>query len=95
MQTAMQPEYADAMAQLVTRVDASMAAAIDALVDSGRFESRSDVVRSAVEALLDSDRRRKIGEEIIAGYERVPLTEGELAEARAISIATIEEEPWD
>lgn len=95
MRSAMHTGYVRDMAQLVTRVDASMVAAMDALVESGRYESRSDVVRTAVEALIDTDRRRKIGEAIVSGYERVPETAEELAEARAISIAMIEEEPWD
>ena len=95
MHSAMHVEYDDDVPQLVTRIDTSMAAAMDALIDSGRFESRSEIVRSAVEAVIDADRRRKIGEQIIEGYERIPLTEEELAEVRAISIATIEAEPWD
>ena len=95
MRSAMQAEYDDAMAQLVTRVDASMAAAMDALVESGRYESRSEIVRTAVTSLIDADRRRKIGEAIIEGYERVPLTDEELAEAEATSIAMIEAEPWE
>ena len=95
IRSAMQAEYDDAMPQLVTRVDASMAAAMDALVESGRYESRSEIVRTAVASLIDADRRRKIGEAIIEGYDRVPLSDEELAEAEAISIAMIEAEPWE
>jgi Arc/MetJ-type ribon-helix-helix transcriptional regulator len=91
----MHVEYAGGVPQLVTRIDASMEAAMDALVESGRFESRSEIVRVAVEALIDADRRRKIGEAIIEGYERMPETEEELELARIISTAMIEAEPWD
>jgi Arc/MetJ-type ribon-helix-helix transcriptional regulator len=68
--------------QLVTRIDDETAAAIDALVDDGEFASRSDVVRAGILRLVDERRRRAIGDEIIAGYERVPETAEELAASR-------------
>ena len=58
------------MPQLVTRIDDETAAAIDALVDEGEFASRSDVVRAGILRLVDDRRRRAIGGQIIAGYER-------------------------
>ena len=82
------------MPQLVTRIDDETAAAIDALVDDGEFASRSDVVRAGILRLVDERRRRAIGNEIIAGYERVPETAEELARAEANTRAMISDEPW-
>ena len=86
--------YAPAMPQLVTRIDEETAAAIDALVDDGEFASRSDVVRAGILRLIDERRRRAIGHEIVAGYQRVPETAEELAAAEANARAMIADEPW-
>lgn len=82
------------MAQLVTRIDDELAGAMDALVVSGRYESRSEIVRAAVVELLDRLRREDVGHRIVDGYRRHPETDDELADARAASLALIEEEPW-
>ena len=86
--------YAFVVPQLVTRIDDETAAAIDALVDDGEFASRSDVVRTGILRLVDERRRRAIGDEIIAGYQRVPETLVELAGAEANARAMIADEPW-
>jgi Arc/MetJ-type ribon-helix-helix transcriptional regulator len=85
---------ADVVPQLVTRIDDETAAAIDALVDDGEFASRSDVVRAGILRLVDERRRRAIGDEIIAGYERAPETREELVSAEATARAMIADEPW-
>lgn len=82
------------MAQLVTRIDDDLAAQLDALVEEGIVQSRSDAVRRALAEMLDRHRRRKIGEAIVEGYRRLPQTEEELAWADAAAVRMIEEEPW-
>jgi len=86
--------YAELMSQLVTRIDDEMADAIDALIASGEFASRSDVVREGVTRLVDERRRRAIGEQIIAGYDRLPESPDELLQAEAAARAMIDDEPW-
>jgi metal-responsive CopG/Arc/MetJ family transcriptional regulator len=82
------------MAQVVTRLDDALVADLDALVADGFVASRSEGVRVALEKLVDEQRRRRIGAEIVAGYERQPETEEELAQAEQATRALIEEEPW-
>jgi putative addiction module CopG family antidote len=82
------------MIQVVAKLDDEMAAAIDALVDQGRFDSRSAVVRSGVSALIERERRARVGAQIVAGYEAIPETSDELSQAAAASRAMINEEPW-
>ena len=82
------------MSQLVTRIDDEMAAAIDALIASGEFASRSDVVREGVARLIDERRRRAIGEQILAGYDRSPETPDELQQAEVAARAMIDDDPW-
>jgi len=86
--------YAELMSQLVTRIDDEMAVAIDALIASGEFASRSDVVREGVARLVDERRRRAIGDRIIAGYDRHPETPDELRQAEVAARAMIDDEPW-
>ncbi len=94
MQSAMHADYAASMTQFVTRIDDRLARAVDDLVESGVFESRSDAVRAGLDVVVDRERRRLIGEQINAGYERLPETEQALAAAEARGRAMILEEPW-
>lgn len=82
------------MVQLVTRVSDELAEGVDELVAAGLASSRSDAVRSALERWIDSERRHRIGEAIVAGYKRIPQTEEELAWADDAAAAMIAEEPW-
>lgn len=82
------------MAQFVTRVDDRLARDVDDLIEAGVFESRSEAVRAGLDVIVDRERRRLIGEQINAGYQRLPETEEEMAEAHARGRAMILEEPW-
>ena len=66
------------MAQLIARVPEELLHEIDGLVASGKFESRSDVVREALVRLVDRARRDEIGRQIADAYERAPFDEKEL-----------------
>lgn len=80
--------------QLVTRVPAELATAIDGLVKEGVFESRSEAVRAGLVAMLEQRRRGAIGRAIVDGYRRVPQADDDLAWSDAASAAMIAEEPW-
>ncbi|HEV3046804.1 MAG TPA: ribbon-helix-helix domain-containing protein [Solirubrobacteraceae bacterium] len=82
------------MAQVVTRLDDKLVADLDSLVEEGFVASRSEGVRMGLERLLEERRRRRIGDEIVAGYMRHPETDEELAQAEQATRALIEEEPW-
>jgi Arc/MetJ-type ribon-helix-helix transcriptional regulator len=86
--------YAADVPQLVIRVNADLVAAIDEMVESGEYASRSDVVWVAVERLSDRFRRDEIGRQIIEGYRRIPETPEEIAHARENARRMVEEEPW-
>ncbi len=80
--------------QLVTRVGDDLVAHVDALVEAGVLESRSHAVRLGLERLVDQLERRRIGEQIVEGYRRVPETEEELRWAEESGRRMISEEPW-
>jgi Arc/MetJ-type ribon-helix-helix transcriptional regulator len=82
------------MAQVVTRLNDELVADLDGLVAEGFVASRSEAVRMALEKLVDERRRQRIGAEIVAGYERCPETEEELAGLDRKTRALVAEEPW-
>ena len=66
---------------------------VDRLVAAGRYESRTDAVRVALERLLDEVRRQDVDEAIVRGYERVP--DGPVDTwVEAATEALVKDEPW-
>ena len=82
------------MAQLVTRVDDQLAAAVDELVEAGIVSSRSEAVRLGLERLVDRCRRDEIGAQIARGYRDRPQRDAEVAWVDESSVQMIAEEPW-
>lgn len=82
------------MAQLVTRVEDDLAAAVDELVAAGVVASRSEAVRVGLEQLVDRCRREEIGARIVRGYRKRPQGEAEITWADESSVRMIAEEPW-
>ena len=56
--------------------------------------SRSALIRDAIEAYLYDEERERITREIVEGYERIPITDEELAIAERETREMIREEPW-
>jgi len=82
------------MTQLVTRIDDDLAAEVDALVEEGVVESRSDAVRRALRALVDRHRRQRTAEAIVAGYANRPQTSEEVGWTDDATVRMIAEDPW-
>ena len=76
---------------LVQLDDARLAALDQRAASSGR--SRSDLIREAVDLLLETDASAAIDAKIVAGYERRPPPDAD-AWALAGTIAAISAEPW-
>ncbi len=56
--------------------------------------SRSSLIREAIETYMVDEARDEISRQIIAGYERIPETDEEMAWAEANVRDMIREEPW-
>ncbi len=82
------------MAQLVTRIDAALEAAIDQLVADGAVDSRSDAVRRGLLQLVENHRRAQIGARIVAGYQARPQGDDECGWSDQATVEMITEEPW-
>jgi Arc/MetJ-type ribon-helix-helix transcriptional regulator len=87
--------YAERMSQQIAiRIPDALAAKLDELVSSGRFETKAEAVRTALEALIDGTRRADIGRQIVEGYRRVPQEDADVAAASQAAARSIDEEPW-
>jgi Arc/MetJ-type ribon-helix-helix transcriptional regulator len=80
--------------QIAIRIPDDLAEELETLVSSGRFETKADAVRSALEALVDAERRAGVGRQIVEGYQRVPQDDADVASAHEAAIRSIDEEPW-
>lgn len=80
--------------QIAIRIPSELAEALESLVSEGRYPTKAEAVRTALEAMIDSERRRRVGEQIVQGYRRVPQTDDEIDAATQAAIRSIEQEPW-
>lgn len=80
--------------QIAVRIPNGLVSELDELVDAGRFETRADAVRAALETLLDLERRAEIGRRIVEGYRRLPQEDEDVASAERAATRAIDEEPW-
>jgi len=63
--------------QIAIRIPNELAESLEDLVASGRFETKAEAVRTALEALVDAERRRRLGDLIADGYRRMPQRDEE------------------
>ncbi len=80
--------------QFAIRMSDELANSLDELVASGRFATRAEAIRTAIEQLLDTERRREVGRRIVQGYTDIPQTDAEVAATTEAAVRSIEEEPW-
>lgn len=81
--------------QIAVKLPDDLVQEIDRLIDGGAFASRSQVVRSGLEAIVVSRRRAEIGRRYEDAMLRLPETRDELADATRLAVNAIEEEPWE
>ncbi len=77
-----------------TRFSDEELAVIDRLVAEGVGESRSDLIRRAVDHLDRAVRRARVGEAIAASYLLCPQSDHDDVQAMASAMAMTEAEPW-
>jgi Arc/MetJ-type ribon-helix-helix transcriptional regulator len=80
--------------QIAVRLPEELLAEVDELVAQGVYDSRAAAVRAGLEAVAESERRRRIDRAVIAGYQRIPAGEAEHESAVASLRDAILDEPW-
>ncbi|MDE0652666.1 MAG: hypothetical protein OXI26_03345 [bacterium] len=77
-----------------TRFSSRQIETIDRLVSAGIGDTRSAVIRLAVEHLAESVERARVGKAIADSYQAQPQTVDDDVQAMANAIAMTEAEPW-
>jgi Arc/MetJ-type ribon-helix-helix transcriptional regulator len=80
--------------QIAIRIPDGLAESLEELVTSGRFQTKAEAVRTALEVLIEAERRGRVGALIADAYRRVPQDDQEVETARDAAIRSIHEEPW-
>jgi Arc/MetJ-type ribon-helix-helix transcriptional regulator len=78
--------------QVAIRLPDDLVAEVDRLVHDGTFESRSQAIRSGLEAIVAGRRRQELERRYA---EAPPETDQELAEATRLAVESIHDEPWE
>lgn len=83
------------MTTLAVRLPDHLVERVDRLVAAGTVASRSELVRRGIELALAACGREAVARSYEDGYARFPETDQELADARRLANAAIDEEPWE
>ena len=75
------------------RLPSGLVQDIDRVVASGRFPTRTEVIRTALEQFIEQERQQGLDEAIAEGYRRVPDAAAD-AWVDAATRAMVSEEPW-
>ena len=81
--------------QIAVKLADHLVAALDQLVQQGRFDSRSDAVRQGLERVVRDARAHEIDRAFAEAFRRVPERPEELAEAKRLALQSIADEPWE
>jgi len=80
--------------QLAIRLPDETLEGLDWVVARCEYSSRTEAMRAAIEALINSERRKQIDEQYAAAYTRLPQTDDELAHLDHQSFAHLDDEDW-
>ncbi|MDO8390650.1 MAG: hypothetical protein Q7V57_09195 [Actinomycetota bacterium] len=80
--------------QLALRLPDDLLADLDWLVVRCNYSSRTEAMRTAIEAAIKAERSRQIDEQYIEAYTRMPQTEEELADLAWQSTPDLDDEDW-
>lgn len=80
--------------QVAVKLPDGLIREVDRLVEDGAFESRSQAIRSGLEAMVSNRRRGELDQRYADAMVRFPETDAELAEASRLAIDAVHEEPW-
>jgi metal-responsive CopG/Arc/MetJ family transcriptional regulator len=81
--------------QLAIRLPDETLEGLDWLVVRCQYSSRTEAMRSAIEAAIAAERRKQIDEQYIEAYTRMPQTDDELADIPWQSSANLDDDGED
>jgi len=81
--------------QIAVKLPDELLAAIDRLVESHRFASRSDIVRAGLQRVIADDAAAIVDRAFVEGFARHPDSDADLRRATTLAIQSVEDEPWE
>jgi Arc/MetJ-type ribon-helix-helix transcriptional regulator len=81
--------------QIAVKLPDDLVDELDRLVQRGTFDSRSQAIRTGIEAMVARQHRQEIDQRLRDGAARLPETTEDIDEATALAISSIREEPWE
>ncbi len=81
--------------QIAVKLPDELVGELDRLVEAGAFDSRSQAVRSGLEAMVARRRRDAVDARYAESAARAPETDAELADATRLAVDAIHDEPWE
>jgi Arc/MetJ-type ribon-helix-helix transcriptional regulator len=81
--------------QIAVKLPDDLVDELDRLVQGGTFDSRSQAIRTGIEAIVARQHRQEIDQRFRDGAARLPETTEDIDEATALAISSIREEPWE
>lgn len=81
--------------QIAVKLSDELLEAVDRLVSSHRFASRSEIVRAGLQRMIADDATETLDRAFADGYSRHPDSDADLRRATTLAIESIEDEPWE
>lgn len=81
--------------QIAVKLPDGLVDELDRLVRAGTFHSRSQAVRTGIEAMVARQHRQEIDQRFRDSATLHPETVEDIDESTALAISSIEEEPWE
>lgn len=81
--------------QIAVKLPDELVAEVDRLVERGAFASRSQAIRTGLEAMVAARRRAEIDRSYHDAFARVPESPEEMREATRLAVDSIHDEPWE
>ena len=80
--------------QIAVKLPNRLVGELDQLVERGAFDSRSQAVRTGLEAMVGSYRRQDLDQRYRDAITRFPETDEEIGEATRLAVNAIRDEQW-
>ncbi len=81
--------------QIAVKLPDALVGELDRLVQGGAFKSRSQAIRSGVEAMLTVRERQERDQRYRDAVARHPETDEEMSDATRLAADAIRAEPWE
>jgi len=81
--------------QIAVKLPDELLEAVDRLVASDRFASRSEIVRAGLQRMVAENAAQTIDRAFAEGFTRHPDSDEDIRRTTRLAIESIEDEPWE